>query len=81
MSRPGPARRQEHPTPGRRPALHIVASVAQLVLAVELEAEDGRRWHTIGGGDTLEEALAFARDSCPDGADWRVVRWGDLYGD
>jgi hypothetical protein len=52
-----------------------------MVLAVELEAADGRRWHTIGGGDTLEEALAFARDSCPDGIDWCVVRWGDLYGD
>jgi hypothetical protein len=53
----------------------------QLVLSVQFEAADGRRWHAIGGGDTLEEALAFAAESCPGGTDWRAVRWNDLYGE
>ena len=53
----------------------------QVVLSVELEARNGRRWHTIGGGATLADAIGFARASAPDGHDWRVVRVADLYGD
>jgi hypothetical protein len=53
----------------------------QVVLSVELEARDGRRWRAIGGGSSLEEALTFARESAPDGHYWRVVKFEDLYGD
>jgi len=52
----------------------------QRVLRVELEARDGSRWHAIGGGASLGEAIAFARDSAPTRY-WRVVRVEDLYGD
>ena len=54
---------------------------APCVVEVELVAPDGNRWSAIGGGDTLEEAVAFARQSAPDGHDWRVVRVTDLYGE
>jgi hypothetical protein len=53
----------------------------QVVLSVDLEARDGRRWRAIGGGSSLEEALTFARESAPDGHYWRVVKFEDLYGD
>ena len=57
------------------------ASQRQHVLSVELEAGGGRRWHAVGGGASLEDAIAFARASAPDGHYWRVVRVADLYGD
>jgi hypothetical protein len=56
-------------------------SARQLVLSVELEARDGRRWRAVGGGATVGEAIGFARESAPDGHDWRVVRIDELYGD
>ena len=62
-------------------ATHTRRSPRQLVVDVELEARSGRRWRAIGGGTTLEDAIAFARESAPDGEYWRVVRIDDLYGD
>jgi hypothetical protein len=53
----------------------------QVVVSVELEAAGGRRWQAIGGGASLSDALAFARESAPGGRAWRVVRVTDLYGD
>lgn len=53
----------------------------QHVLMVEFAAPDGRRWQAIGGGDSLADAIAFARDSCPAGATWRPSGWSELYGD
>ena len=51
-----------------------------LVLAVHL-ADDVHEWRAIGGGATVEEALAFAIESAPDGPQWRVINWNHLYGD
>jgi len=48
---------------------------------VDLAAPDGRSWWAVGVGDTLAEALAFARESCPSDATWQPTRWNDLYGD
>jgi hypothetical protein len=53
----------------------------RLVVSVDLEARDGGRWHAIGGGATLSDAIGFARESAPDGRYWRVVRVTDLYGE
>jgi hypothetical protein len=55
--------------------------VRQLFIQVRFEAPSGETWTAIGGGDTLEDALEFARDSCPEGPDWRVVSWNDVYGE
>ena len=61
---------------------HIASrATRQIVLSVELESRTGRRWQAVGGGSTLEEAIAFARASAPDGQYWRVVHIDDLYGD
>ena len=56
-------------------------SPEQVVLMVDLVSSDGRSWWAVGVGDSLAEALAFARESCPTGATWRASRWNDLYGD
>jgi hypothetical protein len=53
----------------------------QVVLSIEFEARDGSRWRAIGGGSSLDEAIAFARAGAPDGRSWIVVRIEDLYGD
>jgi hypothetical protein len=62
-------------------ATHGSRSARQIVIDVELESRSGRRWHAVGGGTTLEEAITFARESAPDGTHWRVIRIEDLYGD
>ena len=54
---------------------------AQQVLMVEFTSSDGRTWQAIGGGDTLADAVAFARDSCPADGCWQPIRWNGLYGD
>jgi len=54
---------------------------AQHILMVEFTSPDGRAWQAIGGGDTLADAIAFARASCPGDAAWQPISWADLYGD
>lgn len=54
---------------------------AQRILTVELRSPDGRSWKAIAGGDTLEAAIDWARESCPRGTTWEPVGWKDLYGD
>ena len=44
------------------------------------EAADGARWRAIGGGDTLQDAVAFARASTPEPYS-HLIAIGDLYGD
>jgi hypothetical protein len=53
----------------------------QLVLYVEFTSPSGEEWWAIGGGDTLGQALEFARQSCPDGPEWEPVRWNSVWGD
>ena len=57
------------------------AMQAQQILSVEFRSPDGRSWKAIGGGDTLAEAIEWARESCPHGTTWESVGWEDLYGD
>ena len=54
---------------------------AQRILTVELRSPDGRAWKALGGGDTLAEAIDWARESCPHRTTWEPVGWEDLYGD
>jgi hypothetical protein len=61
------------------PAPEPVASSCE-VLSVTFASPDGRRWTAIGGGETVEDAIAFAHESCPAGADWRAVGISELYG-
>jgi hypothetical protein len=57
------------------------ASLAtQEVVTVVFEAADGAHWRALGGGDTLEDALAFAQASTPERFT-HIVAVGDLYGD
>jgi hypothetical protein len=63
------------------PTAMASTAAEQYILAVEFIAPDGRRWTAIGGGDTLTEAIGFARQSCPDGTAWHPRDWSDLYGD
>jgi xanthine/CO dehydrogenase XdhC/CoxF family maturation factor len=53
--------------------------IRQVVLRVDFES-NGRRWAAIGGGATVRDAIAAARESLPDGT-WTAVSWNDLYGD
>jgi hypothetical protein len=48
---------------------------------VDFDSPEGRTWWAVGLGDSLAEAIAFARDSCPTETTWQPVRWNDLYGD
>jgi hypothetical protein len=52
---------------------------AKRVLQVEFEGA-GETWTAVGGGDTIGDAIAFARESLPGGRRWRARSWRDLYG-
>ena len=53
----------------------------QRIIRVSLRAQTGERWDAIGGGTSVDEAIAFAVASAPGDRRWRVVRWRDVYGD
>jgi hypothetical protein len=72
LRRPCP-HQEKRPQPEPRPS--------QVVLRVELVDALGSRWTAIGGGNTITEAVAFARASAPEGGAWKPVRWTELYGD
>jgi hypothetical protein len=59
------------------PAPHFNA----LLLNVDFASAAGDEWSAIGGGDSLAEAIAAARDALPAGLDWELVRWNHLYCD
>ena len=56
-------------------------SPEQHVLLVRFRSADGRRWQAIGGGETVSDAIAWARESCPGDASWIAESWNDAYGD
>jgi len=51
------------------------------LLNVDFGSAAGDEWSSIGGGDSLPEAIAAAREALPTGLDWELVRWNHLYGD
>jgi hypothetical protein len=51
------------------------------ILRVTLEAPSGESWVTIGGGESVDDALEFAVASAPAETRWRVVGWRDVFGD
>jgi hypothetical protein len=67
-----------HPPSLARPQLRH--SEAYLV-DVDFEAPDGESYYAVGGGKTLEDAIASAREALPPGLEWEVVRWNHIYSD
>lgn len=67
------------------PPLHLLpterAPGKQHIVAVTFRTDDGRHWHAVGGGATIDAAIQWARESCPDDAVWEAETWNDLYGD
>jgi hypothetical protein len=51
------------------------------ILRVTLEAPTGEWWIAIGGGESRDDALAFAVASAPAETRWRVVGWRAVFGD
>ena len=52
-----------------------------IVLDVSLVGGNGERWHSVGLGETVADALTWARESAPAGTRWLVSGWSDLFGD
>lgn len=50
------------------------------LLNVTFEALDGERRSAVGGGESIPEAIAAARDELPNGT-WTLVRWNPLFGE
>jgi hypothetical protein len=46
----------------------------QRILAVAFRSPDGRRSTAIGGGATVDDAISFAREACPDDTTWQAGR-------
>ena len=53
----------------------------QRVLVVEFRTLADGKCSAVGGGPTDAEAIEYARESCPAGAEWHAVGWNDLYGE
>ncbi len=51
------------------------------LLNVEFEGPGGEEWSSLGGGETIGEAIDSARDALPAGVEWDAVRWNDLWGE
>ena len=51
------------------------------LLNVTFEALDGERRSAIGGGESIPEAIAAARDELPPRPNWMLVRWNPVYGE
>lgn len=61
-----------------RPEHAADAGFDRYLVTVDFESPDGAEWSSVGGGNTLVEALASARaDLAPD---WEIVRWNAAYG-
>jgi hypothetical protein len=73
-----PSRSWSIPSTLRRPKSRL--STPYLITA-DFEAPDGERLYAVGGGPTLDEAIAAARDGLSLGADWEVVRWNHVHGE
>ena len=67
--------------PIRLPRPVSAPAAGQHVLRVDFCSPGGRRWSAIGGGPTVAAAIAFARESCPEGSAWSLDSWSPLYGD
>jgi len=62
-------------------AVELFEAPSTRVLGVRLAGPGGERWSAVGIGQTLDEALAWARESAPAGTSWLVSGWSELYGD
>jgi hypothetical protein len=50
-------------------------------LGVTFEDADGERRSAVGGGESVAEAIAAARDELPALGVWTLVRWTTIYGE
>lgn len=50
-------------------------------LSVTFAGADGERRSAVGGGESVAEAIAAARDELPAGGTWALVRWTTIYGE
>lgn len=66
----------ELPAPGTTPSERFNAHL----LNVTFESPEGERRFAIGGGESIPEAIAAARDELPAGT-WTLARWSPLYGE
>ena len=51
------------------------------LLNVTFQDPEGERRSAIGGGDSVPEAIAAARDELPPSPNWMLVRWNPVYGE
>lgn len=51
------------------------------LLNVTFQDPEGERRSAIGGGDSVPEAVAAARDELPPRPNWMLVRWNPVYGE
>ncbi len=51
------------------------------LLNIEFRGPSGEEWSSVGGGETVADAIASAREALPLGVEWDAVHWNDLYGE
>jgi hypothetical protein len=67
--------------PLRPPSAPHASRFDAFLLRVTFAAPGGERRAAIGGGVSVAEAIAAARDELPRGRRWTLARWNHLYGE
>ena len=62
------------------PSIAPASPFNRYLLNVEFEGPGGEEWSSVGGGESVREAIDSARDALPVGVEWDVARWNDLWG-
>jgi hypothetical protein len=62
------------------PSVAPASPYNRYLLNVEFEGPGGEEWSSVGGGETVSEAIDSARHALPAFVEWDVARWNDLWG-
>jgi hypothetical protein len=57
------------------------SSSKQYLLDVDFQGPGATALFAVGGGETIEDAIAAARDALALDHEWEVVRWNDVHGE
>jgi len=69
------------PSPELAPSAAPASRYNRYLVHVEFEGPAGEEWSSVGGGETVREAIDSAREAVPAGVEWDVARWNDLWGE
>ena len=59
----------------------VAPSTNRFLVNVDFVSPEGEGFFAVGGGETLIDAIASAREGLPLASEWGVARWNHIHGD